>query len=88
MEQQKTIGSKCVVIGNKGGSTISILNESFYLKNEDHSTMELAIFIHDPSGSELVWLKDKLDLFLFHIVTDGKFRNKVVQTLQIERIHS
>ncbi|MMZ66950.1 hypothetical protein D1872_294860 [compost metagenome] len=43
---------------------------------------QLAVFIHDPDGMELLWLNRKLDLFLRQYLTSPGFREEVHQTLK------
>ncbi|UHA74210.1 serine hydrolase [Paenibacillus sp. 481] len=73
--------SKFAYLGSKGGSTISILNEALYSKDLEGNTLDMALFIDDPSGLDNMWLRHKIDLFLHKFLVDLTFRQKVLDTL-------
>ncbi|MDQ0300642.1 D-alanyl-D-alanine carboxypeptidase [Salibacterium salarium] len=77
-------GSSLIDLGLKGGSSISILTTAFYSKDEDGNTMDMAIFIHDPSRMDLLWIQNKFNLFIGKFATDKRFREEVVRTLDVE----
>ncbi|WP_185819827.1 serine hydrolase [Salibacterium salarium] len=77
-------GSSLIDLGLKGGSSISILTTAFYSKDEDGNTMDMAIFIHDPSRMDLLWIQNKFNLFIGKFATDKHFREEVVRTLYVE----
>jgi D-alanyl-D-alanine carboxypeptidase len=68
-------------LGNKGGSTIFILNEALYSKDIHGNTFDMALFIDDYSGTDHPWLSQKIDLFLQQFLVDPAFRQKVADTL-------
>lgn len=69
------------VIGGKGGSSISILNQAVYCEDREGNRYQTVVFIHDPSGLDLLWLNKKLDLFLHKYIVDASFRELANRTL-------
>ncbi|MFB5676653.1 serine hydrolase [Paenibacillus terreus] len=63
--------------GNKGGSTISVLTEAFYCTDREGNDIQLALFIQEESGIDYIWLKHKLDLFFYKLLTDVTFQEEV-----------
>jgi len=50
----------------KGGSTISVFNHVFYVEDKQKNRFAYALFIHEPIGTELIWLEKKLQLMLMY----------------------
>lgn len=69
--------SKLKEFGNKGGSTISVLTEAFYCTDREGNDIQLALFIQEESGIDYIWLKHKLDLFFYKLLTDEAFQEEV-----------
>ncbi|MMZ66173.1 hypothetical protein D1872_286450 [compost metagenome] len=69
-------------LGGKGGSTLTILNQALYCEDASGNQTQLAVFIHDPDGMELLWLNHKLDLFLREYLTNRSFKEEVNRTLK------
>ncbi|MET3682913.1 D-alanyl-D-alanine carboxypeptidase [Alkalibacillus flavidus] len=76
--------SPLVDLGLKGGSSISILTTAFYSKDKYGNTIDMAIFIHDPSRLEILWLKNKFDLFIGKFTTNKDFRSEVIKALMVK----
>ncbi|GAE95427.1 D-alanyl-D-alanine carboxypeptidase [Gracilibacillus boraciitolerans JCM 21714] len=74
--------SSIIDLGLKGGSTISVLTTAFYSKDKEGNTIDMAIFIHDPSRMDLIWIEKKLDLFIGKLATDKNFKEEVIRTLK------
>lgn len=75
-------GSPFQALGGKGGSTLTILNQALYCEDASGNQTQLAVFIHDPDGMELLWLNHKLDLFLREYLTNRSFKEEVNRTLK------
>ncbi|MEC0232810.1 serine hydrolase [Paenibacillus kribbensis] len=75
--QRQVDDSKLIEFGNKGGSTISVLTEALYCTDLEGNDIQLALFIQDDSGMDHIWLKQKLDLFFYKILTDIEFQEEV-----------
>ncbi|MCM3700880.1 serine hydrolase [Paenibacillus macerans] len=81
MERKPKPESKYITIGSKGGSSLSILNQTLYCEDKQGNQIQLALFIHEPQGLEIIWLEKKLDLFLQKYLTDDHFKQQVILTL-------
>jgi len=69
-------------LGGKGGSTLTILNQALYCEDASGNQTQLAVFIHDPDRMELLWLNQKLNLFLREYLTNRSFKAEVNRTLK------
>ncbi|MOA44026.1 hypothetical protein D3C78_1662500 [compost metagenome] len=76
--------TKLKVLGNKGGSSISILTEALYCTDVTGNEIQLALFIHEESELEQIWLKKKIDLFLGKLLTDSLFEEEVQKQLSMK----
>ena len=76
--------TKLKVLGNKGGSSISILTEALYCTDVTGNEIQLALFIHEESELEHIWLKKKIDLFLGKLLTDSLFEEEVQKQLSMK----
>ncbi|MGW8956279.1 serine hydrolase [Paenibacillus sp. NPDC055715] len=83
--QQKVDNSKLIAFGNKGGSTISVLTEALYCTDMEGNDIQLAMFIQDESGMDHIWLKQKLDLFFYKLLTDTAFQEEVRSKLSYDK---
>lgn len=81
MNRKLSPHSKFSYLGSKGGSTISIYNDALFSKDIDGNTFDLALFFHDFSEADEMWLNKKIDLFLHKFLVDPAFRQKVADTL-------
>ncbi|MEC0139813.1 serine hydrolase [Paenibacillus macerans] len=81
MERKPKPESRYITIGSKGGSSLSIMNQTLYCEDKQGNRIQLALFIHEPQGLEIMWLGKKLDLFLQKYLTDDHFKQQVIQTL-------
>lgn len=81
MERKPKPESRYITIGSKGGSSLSIMNQTLYCEDKQGSRIQLALFIHEPQGLEIMWLDKKLDLFMQKYLTDDHFKHQVIQTL-------
>jgi D-alanyl-D-alanine carboxypeptidase len=78
MEYEPSPGSEFVTIGRKGGSTLTIYNQTVYTQDRNGNEIQLAVFIHEPKSIELMWLEEKLDPFIHKFLNDLAFKNKVI----------
>ncbi|WP_270166406.1 serine hydrolase [Paenibacillus sp. SYP-B4298] len=74
--------SKFIQIGSKGGSTLSVLNQTLYCEDGEGNRMQLAFFIHDPKGYHLMWLENKQPIFLKKFMYEQQFRERVCSELR------
>jgi D-alanyl-D-alanine carboxypeptidase len=81
IEYSPSPGSKFVTIGRKGGSTLTIYNQTVYTLDREGNEIQLAVFIHEPTSIELMWLEKKLDPFIHKFLNDLAFKNKVIACL-------
>ncbi|MHA6532925.1 serine hydrolase [Paenibacillus sp. BAC0078] len=82
--QRQVDPSKLKELGNKGGSTISVLTEALYCTDLEGNDTQLAIFIHEESGLDHIWLKEKLDLFLSKLLKNAEFQDEVSRRLSYD----
>lgn len=83
--QRQVDNSKLIEFGNKGGSTISVLTEALYCTDQEGNDIQLAMFIQDDSGVDHIWLKQKLDLFFYKLLTDTAFQEEVRSKLSYDK---
>ncbi|WP_334072288.1 MULTISPECIES: serine hydrolase [Paenibacillus] len=82
LDRPQSPDSPFKTLGGKGGSTLTILNQALYCEDALGNQAQLAVFIHDPDGMELLWLNHKLDLFLREYLTNRSFKDEVNRTLK------
>ncbi|WP_420539191.1 serine hydrolase [Paenibacillus polymyxa] len=83
--QRQVDNSKLIEFGNKGGSTVSVLTEALYCTDREGNDIQLAMFIQDDSGVDHIWLKQKLDLFFYKLLTDTAFQEEVSSKLSCDK---
>lgn len=82
--EQPVDATKMKEFGNKGGSSISILTEAFYCTDIRENQIQLALFIHEESQLEQIWLREKTQLFLAKLLTDSQFEEEVQTQLSVQ----
>ncbi|WP_091228094.1 serine hydrolase [Fontibacillus panacisegetis] len=70
-----------IYVGQKGGSSISIINQVIYSEDMNGNKIQFALFIHDPFGADRIWLNKKFDLFINKFFKDEPFKQQVVEAL-------
>ncbi|MNI31397.1 hypothetical protein D3C73_852810 [compost metagenome] len=70
-----------VYVGQKGGSSISIVNQVIYTEDRKGNKIQFALFVHDTFGADRPWLNKKLDLFINKFFKDESFKQQVVESL-------
>ncbi|AZH28845.1 MULTISPECIES: serine hydrolase [Paenibacillus] len=83
--QRQVDNTKLIEFGNKGGSTISVLTEALYCTDREGNEFQIAMFIQDESGVDHIWLKQKLDLFFYKLLTDTEFQEEVSSKLTYDK---
>ncbi|SMF00354.1 MULTISPECIES: serine hydrolase [Paenibacillus] len=81
MEREVKEASPFEKVLSKGGASISILNNVFYVEDKQKNRLALALLIHEPTGTELIWLRKKMQLFIGKIFSDPAFRTRVAKEL-------
>lgn len=77
LESHSNRTDKLLKMGVKGGSTRYISTVALYAESHTHHRYALAFFIYDPDGIEIMWVQQKLPLFVKKLLEDEPFRAKV-----------
>ncbi|MNN57698.1 hypothetical protein D3C81_1726970 [compost metagenome] len=70
-----------IYVGQKGGSSISIINQVIYSHDMNGNKIQFALFIHDTFGADRLWLNKKFDLFINKFFKDETFKQQVIGAL-------
>jgi len=69
-------------MGFKGGSTNYILNTVMYTLDKEDYAVEIALFTNELAADEFKKLSKNMNEFLYQVITNKEFRQKVRDTLQ------
>jgi D-alanyl-D-alanine carboxypeptidase len=69
-------------MGFKGGSTNYILNTVMYTLDKEDQGVEIALFTNELAEDEYKKLSKNMNEFLYQVITNKEFRQKVRDTLQ------
>lgn len=67
-----------ITFAQKGGSSLFILNIVLFIENTSGTKYYFALFLNDATGLEMIWLQDKLSLFINQFFNDEQFKQVVI----------
>lgn len=71
-------------IGFKGGSTLFVDANAFYIRDYEQNNFALGLFINDSKGGEMIWIRREINKFIFKTLTDKTFQDEVIGRLSRE----
>lgn len=64
-------------IGFKGGSTLFIDANAFYVTDHEQNKSAIGMFINDTKGGEMIWISREINKFILKMLIDKSFQNEV-----------